>query len=344
MLSDYVQLKNALSIPDSDLTQNAQLQQAVVAADAAVKQYCKRQSLETSVLVEYPLLRNGAEALVLNETPVRCYTLTGNITNGAATITGLSSTSNLVVGMPVLQAISQNNPVTTQPFPNGVTILSVDSSSQVTLTGNCTAASQSGLPFVFGLAMWIDFEGSYGDGIGSSSDGPFGTATLRYLGRDYSLQRDQPDGTSKSGKLTCLIGFWGLSSIAGSGWGWGWAGGGYGWSANGNIPLSVGLKPQYPTFPPGSVKVVYCAGLGVGATAPDGQLPTNTTIPADLTAATNMLAAWIYNNTDSGGIQYQSESYQGYNESVAQAVDWLKTEGDLGHARRLLSRYRRFVC
>ena len=326
MLSSVQSLKQFLEVDSADVTNDDKLSQALAASDAAIKNYVKR-GLEAAVLVEYPLLRNGAEALVLNETPVLSYRLTGNIISGQPTITGLSSTAGLLVGMPALQALSINNSPTTQPFPNNAVIGSVDSSSQVTMTANATA-TLTGIPFIFGLAVWLDMAGDYGDGIGSDPTGPFGPSTLLYAGRDYTLQRDQPDGTSKSGKLT-IKGY----PFGGLGTGWGFDMGGaygmYGLGAGMGMqgPLSTRTRPQWPAYPPGCVKVVYAGGY--------------TAIPADLTQACNQLAAWFFENDDAGGLQKQSESFQGYNASVAQAVDWLKSEGALGETRRILSRYRR---
>lgn len=340
MLTDYQTVKEAIGVPSTDTSQDAKIQLLTSAADAVVKQYTKR-NLETQAgIVEYPLLRNGAESLVLQETPVLCYRLNGNITNGSPTITGLSSVSNLLVGMPVIQAFGQNGPAT-QPFPNGATIQSIDTTNiAVTLTGNCSAATQSNVSFIFGLALWLDIRGNFGDGIGSDVSGPFAASTLRYLGRDYSLQRDQSDGTSMSGKLTYLSGWWGLSG-AGIGGAWGWNGlSGYGWMDGGGVPLSAQPRPQYPSYPPGCVKVIYAAGYGIGATM-CGQMPPNTTIPADLTAATSLLAVWMWNNADTGGMLISNESYQGYSSSIAPAIDALKTAAELGSIRQILSRYRK---
>lgn len=333
MLSDIVQLKTFLSIPLDDTSQDGTLGQLLGAADAAVKRYCKR-LLETQVIVEYPLLRNGGEALTLEQTPVLSYRLTGNIQNGQPTITGLSSTSNLIAGMPVLQAIGSNGPAT-QPFPNGVTILSIDSATQVTLTGNATA-TQTGVPFIFGLALWYDPQGSYGDGIGSDPTGPFGETSLLRAGLDYALQRDQPDGSSKSGKLTRLASAFGFLGMAGD---WGSFGSAWG-GLQSRGTLSGPLKPLWPSFPPGSVKAVYAAGLGQGSGA-GTLLPSNTTIPADLTSAVNAVAAWMFNNADTGLVQIQSENFQGYGSSLAQALDALKSEGELGTTRQTLSHFRK---
>lgn len=319
MLSDIVQLKNFLSISLSDTSQDNTLNALLSAADAAVKRYCKR-DFEKTIYTEYPFRLNG-EAVVLEQTPVLSYRLTGAVTNGLPTITGLSSTSNLLVGMPVVISFSPNRQ-TTQPFPNGATILSIDSSSQVTLTGNATYTLASAT-VIFGLSLWMDPSGSFGDGLGTDPAGPFGSTTLLYPGLDYALQRDQPDGTSKSGKVIRLASAFGLAGMGGA---WGVYGSAWaGLQARGT--LSGPLPPLWPKYPPGSLKVVYAAGL--------------TSIPADLTAAVNAVAAWMFRNADTGLLQISSEGFQGYSSSVAQAGDALKSDADLGSTRQLLSRWRK---
>lgn len=349
MLCDYTQVKNLIGLPPgtTDTTLDAKIQLVTVAADATVKDYCK-QRLETSVITEYPILLGGT-SICLNEKYAQSYRLTGNIVNGLATITGLSSTSNLLVGMPVLQAIVVNSSVTTQPFPNGTTIQSVDSSSQVTLTNTCTAASQNGVLLDFGLALWYDPNGYYGDGIGSDPAGPFGPATLLRQGLDFALQRDNPNdisgNVSKSSKLICLgigsglVGMVGTAGFYGGFWGDGVMMGGVGRGG-----LSARLPPLWPRYPQGAVKAVYAAGLGAGASAPNGLMPSSTTIPSDLTMATALLGVWMWRNADTGGMLVPNESYQGYSGSVAPAIDALKTAAELGSIRQILSRYRRLAA
>lgn len=334
MLCDLPTVKTFLNIPASDNTQDATLSLLLPAADQVVKRYCLR-LLETSVILEYPRLRGGAEALVLEQTPVLCYRQTGNLVNGQATITGIPSTSNLLVGMPVLQAVSSNGPAV-QPFANGTVIASVDSATQVTASSVCTAATQSGVPLVFGLAVWFDPLGSFGDGIGSDPAGPFAASALLRAGMDYSLRRDQPDGSSKSGMLIRLGSTFGYLGMSGS-----WGGCGNYWSGlQSRCSLSGPLPPLWPPYPHGSIQVQYAAGLGFGAPV-GGVLPADTTLPADLTLATAALTAWMLRAAETGLMQVQSESFGGYSVSVASAVDALKTASELGSTRQILARYRR---
>lgn len=321
MLSTVGSFKVSIGWPGADTSQDTRFTQFVNAADAALKQYVKRQ-LEAGNYVHYPF-RLGGESIVLPETPVLSYRLTGTVTSGQPTITGLSSTSSLFAGMPVVVLQNASSP-TTQPFPNGATVQSIDSLSQVTLTGTASY-SASGVPIIFGLSMWLDPAGAFGDGPGSDPSGPFGPVNLLYPGIDYALQRDQPDGTSKSGKVVRLGSVLGTFGMA-AGWG------AYGSSWGGiqtRGTLSGSLPPLWGKWPPGSLRIVYSAGFS----------PAN--IPADLVAAENALAAWMWNAADRGLIQVQSESFNGYSLSVASAVDALKTAPELGSTRQLLSRWRR---
>jgi hypothetical protein len=76
---------------------------------------------------------------------------------------------------------------------------------------------------------------------------------------------------------------------------------------------------------------------------PAGIMPINTTLPADLQMAVAMLAAWIFRNSDTGGMLVTNESFQGYSGGVAQAIDALKTDSELGSVRQILGRYRRLA-
>jgi hypothetical protein len=77
--------------------------------------------------------------------------LTGTLTNAAATVTGLSSTANLVKGMPV----------TGTNVGAGARILSVDSGTQVTLTVNSTASVSQSLTFKTPWDLYRASDGAY---------------------------------------------------------------------------------------------------------------------------------------------------------------------------------------
>jgi hypothetical protein len=80
---------------------------------------------------------------------------TAATTSGSATVTGISSTATLKVGM----AVSSS---TTSVIPDGTTIASIDSSSQITLSANATATNSS-VSLTFSAT--IDFFGETKNGI-----------------------------------------------------------------------------------------------------------------------------------------------------------------------------------
>ncbi len=92
---------------------------------------------------------------------------TAATTSGSATVTGISSTASLKVGM----AVSSS---TTSVIPDGTTIASIDSSTQITLSANATATNGSA-PLSFNAT--IDFFGETKQGIWIPKKyvGPYGT-------------------------------------------------------------------------------------------------------------------------------------------------------------------------
>lgn len=339
ILTDFFTVKLLVGIDPTDTSQDLKIQFLAQGADAAVKQYCKRQ-LETGIYTHYPRdVRLGGEAMIMAEAPIRAFILSGNIVEGEATITGISSTGSLAVGMTAITiGGAPGSSQITQPFPNAATIQSVDSSSQVTMTGNASYSSAN-QQLLFGCSLWFDPNGSFGAGPGTDPTGPYGSTTLLYPGIDYTLQLDPPDNLARAGKLIRLASAFGFLGMGGA-----WNPYGSSWGGlNARGTLTAPLKPLWPNWPPGSFRLMYCAGYGYGATPPAGMMPVSTTIPADLSAATAMLAAWMFRNADTGGVQYQSESFQGYSGNVAQFVDPLKSDDALGSVRQMLSRYRKLA-
>jgi len=92
---------------------------------------------------------------------------TGATTSGSATVTGISSTASLKVGM----AVSSS---TSSVIADGTTIASIDSSSQITLSANATATNGSA-PLTFSAT--VDFFGETKEGIWvpKQYNGPYGT-------------------------------------------------------------------------------------------------------------------------------------------------------------------------
>ena len=110
---------------------------------------------------------------------------TAATTSGSATVTGISSTASLKEGM----AVSSS---TTSVIPDGTTISSIDSSTQITLSANATATNGSA-PLTFNAT--IDFLGETKEGIWIAKEylGPYGTNGFRL---DFS------DSTTAAGQST----------------------------------------------------------------------------------------------------------------------------------------------
>lgn len=335
MLSDLNNLKTAIGIGLDDLTQDGKLGQLLVAADAAVKNYCHR-DFETAVYTEYPF-KGGGPDLPLLQRPLRPVLLTGTLAAGSNQVTNLIgggpySPAQLTIGqsVAVTGAAAANLRTGLPPF----TALTAYDSTTLTATLSNNATVSGTVPLIFGLDVYIDFGGNYGFGLNAFQNGPNNSSRL-YAGLDYAPEIDAPDGSCQSGLLFLI----GQSGYGGGLWSlapFGWGMGGYGPYGG---PLTQALPPEWPTFP-GSIRVDYTAGLGVGAVAPSGTLPSSTTIPTDLTAAVTAVATWMWRNADTGLLTIQSESFQGYQGSlVGSATAGLQKATELGSTRDILSRY-----
>lgn len=325
MLCDLNTLKSTLQIPLTDTTQDSRLSLMLLAANNTVIRYCKR-NFETQNYVEY---RNGStvNSLYLYQRPVLMYLLQGNVTQGSGVVTGLSSTANLIVGMPCSSQYQVNGAVA---LPSTSAILTVDSLTQVTLNqpANVTATAS---PLVFGLTTWNDSGGAFGQGVPTGNVGIFGNTAQLFLGSDYVLQVDQPDGSSKCG----LIRRMGVGSL----------GGVLGWpypDTYGRGSLTAQRLPSWRALPWGSLKIAFTAGYGVGAPSPPSPtnlLPSNWALP-DVTLAVAEVACFLANNAQYGGNgQLTSESYDGYNYSLSA----LGKDPMLGSVRQILSAYREVI-
>ncbi len=285
----------------TDTSQDAWLGAIVPGCCAAVKAYCKRE-LETATYTDY-VNGNGLQMLPLRQRPIQLTTLSGTVTNTSAVVTAISSTSLLVVGMATSGV----------GIPAGTTILSVDSSTQITLS---KAATANGTSLVFGAAVYMDPAGWAGRGTSA-----FSTASLLREGFDYLIDYG-PDGNigSKSGCLIRLGG--GISGTTLDAiWPWEWRKG----------TLTVRLPPVWPAGIH-NIKVTYRAGLGNDPVFLGG------TIPEDLTMATNLLVAQIRMKARYGYV-LTSESLAGYSYGLS----LLQTNLELGDVRQILGRYREVV-
>lgn len=294
--------KKFLNIPLTDTSQDNWLTVLVPAACTAVLNYCKRQ-LETAAYTEYANGR-GIQELPLRQRPARIQTLTGTLASNT-TVTGLSSTSLLLAGMTVT-----GTGIPTTPRPTY--IVSVDSSTQITLSVAATASGAKSL--TFGPGVWLDPAGFYNRGANA-----FALSTLLSEGIDWVGQY-APDGTIKSGNLIRLGG--GITGTTLDAiWPWEWRKG----------TLTVRLPPVWPAGI-GNVKVVYCAGYGTDPAAEGG------TLPEDITAATCGVVAFLRRTLPQGG-RLQSEHLGEYSYNLAGPL-MIGQIPELGEVRQLLSRYR----
>lgn len=316
MLADLATCKLALNILPADSSQDGWLAQLLVAADGTIKRYCK-QALETQVLAEcYD--GTGTPDLVLRQRPTRTYALTGTLTGGSPVVTGLAGTANLLAGMPAIALAATAG--YSSALPAGTVIQSVDSASQVTLSANATASGSFTL--LFGLAVYLDQSGYGGDRVGAF-DPP---TTQLVLGQGYTLRRDQPDGSSKSGLLRRL--------------GAGYSGGllsGY-WPSDRARGTLTARGPVCWPEGYGNVKVVYVAGWGVGPnTVVNPTSGSVANLPADLVNACCQLVAWM-RRTLPRGASLNAETIGRYQYQLHFAVPGEAPE--IGSVRQQLARYR----
>lgn len=316
MLADLATCKLSLNIAPADTAQDGWLAQLVGAADGTIKRYCK-QVLETQVCTDF-FDGTGTPDLVLRQRPVRTVSLSGTLTSGSAVVTGLSSTASLLAGMPAI-ALSATTGYSTA-LPAGTVIQSIGSSTQVTLSANATSSGSFAL--LFGLAVYLDNSGYGGDRTGAFDP----VTTQLVIGQGFSLKRDQPDGSSKSGLLRRL--------------GAGYCGG----LLNGYWPSDRArgaLTARGPVCWPegyGNVKVVNTAGWGVGPnTVVNPTSGSVANLPAELVNACCQVVAWM-RRTLPRGASLDSETIGRYQYQLHFAVPGEAPE--IGSVRQQLSRYR----
>lgn len=305
-LGSLPELKSILSIASDDVSQDTPLQQAIDAAAAAVESYCKRK-FARAVRTEY-YDGTGTPEMHLRQRPVWTYSLAGTFSSGATTITALSSTDDLVVGMPVVHA----------DIPAGTTIATIASSTSVTISAATTAAATAET-ILFGLEIFADAAGAYGD-----YSGGFAASTRLTLGTDFALRRDGADGaSSKSGVLVRLGGSG--AGGASNAWGdWGWPGSIGGGSLTARRAAIWGETR-------GGYKVTSVCGY-----APDA-------VPDDLRSAVHQLAVWTWRYAPTAGLVLSNESKGNSAGSYSYGVAALASEPELASARGLLRHYREVV-
>lgn len=301
-LAQLADLKEMLTIGSTDLSQDGPLTLALNAASAAFQSFAKR-LFDRTTGTFYPTSGLGTNELVLPQYPALCYSLAGSISSGAAVVTGLSSTASLVAGMPAVHA----------DVPHQTTISTVDSTTQVTLSANATAAV-SAETIVFGLEVHADSSGHYGD-----ASGAFASTSRLVLGSEFALERDQADGTSKSAVLRRL-------------------GGG---------PASVGeaLWAEWPAYQARGALTARAAAVwpGVKGSVRVKMTYGYATIPDDVQSAVRMLAAWTYMHAPRGGLVVGNESLSDEAGSYSYSLTALRTEPEMAEARGIARSYRQLV-
>lgn len=297
LLTSLPMVKLARNIPPNDTSQDFDTMVKLVAADAAIKRWCKRVLVQTNLPPEYP--RGSIQPqLALRQRPLCVYPATGNLTQNSAVITNISpSTSKLIPGMPCV--IGASWPGTT-PLLTGSTILSVDSPTQVTLTNPAgVPVTQSGTaaPLAFGLAVWIDYQGGCGFGVGSGAGGPYNAGTELRIGIDFIPQINGSSGIAESGILVRTFGGPGASQGGGF-----WGDGFYGSVTSQRSTLTAGRVPGWPSGTYGETKVLYTAGYA--------------TVPPDLAQCAIDYTIALVRLTPMGGVWASSGSYQGFSYSL----------------------------
>jgi hypothetical protein len=147
----------------------------------------------------------GEVWLLLKNRPVYTPILTGTTTSGSSVVTGIPSTAYLFAGQPVTGPALPLAPAGTA----NVSIQSIDSSSQVTLTANA-AATATGTPLYFGVNAWEDINGYFG-----AMPGSFASGTQLTWGSDFGIRADLPDGSSRSGMLLRINQVWNTHYLRG---------------------------------------------------------------------------------------------------------------------------------
>lgn len=186
---------------------------------------------------------------------------TGNTTSGSAIVANVSSIAGLTVG----------DTITGAGIPAATTVSTITAGS-FTLSAAATATG-SAVPLTFGLAVWLDNAGYWG-----SSSTAFAASTLLAYGADYALKVDQADGSSKSGLVARLGGWWDRPFVR-----------------------TYGLLSPLIGTGTGNIKVGYTAGYA--------------TIPMDLELACNLAVARVAGSA-AYGQAVASKSYDGYSVSL----------------------------
>lgn len=263
--TDLNSVKISLGIAPSNTQFDPQLNQFIAASTAAITKWLGRDLHFANRTEIYK--GTGYQYLALVHRPVTCLQKAGTLTNASAVVTAIDTTG-LVPGMAVVgtNPTPVNNPSSPAITP-GTTILTVDSGSQITLSAPANTSSTQTL--FFGCAVWVDSNAYWGQ-----ASQAFAPQTSLTPGVDFSPDIDSPDGTSQSGLLYSIGGWWPII-----------------WN------YTPGVISLFPGPANGNIKVSYTAGYR--------------TIPADVQTATNMLVARL-RQVSQYGQAIQTETVKDY--------------------------------
>lgn len=157
--------------------------------------------------------------------------------------------------------------------------------------------------------VWVDSTGRFGD----NPDGSFAAVTVLVFGTDYGFQRDEADGSGRSGILVR--------------YGTVWPEVGYQDSARW-ITMQTGQLTRDGTQQTGNIKVSYTAGYAMGCP------------PRDLEMAANMWISAARRSAPYGAAMDEEHMGQyGYKLAMHQ----VGIGPEVGTIRQILSRYREVV-
>ena len=309
-------VKSFLRVQATDTTQDTLLTQLINVASKVAQRFTKRRLELQNIPFEFPKGTLEGE-LILRQRPVRMFLATGTLTASSALVTGLTF-SNAPPGTTVQSVLVPGMICTSQAaatqIPVNTTILSVDPSlQQVTLTANALVSATAQL--VFGLAVYLDTAAFAGQGYAGLTAGPFGADKQLFLGTDYMLDIDEPDGSSRSGLLKRLTG--GVGGLGGFDWPWAFQ------QRRGT--LTAAIPPVWGKWPYGSLKASYTAGL-----------PLNL-VPEDLQGAIFDMVAWQRQQTPVGVAVDIDRMAQQVSRAISYPED---VAPQLMTARRTLAAYR----
>lgn len=153
-LTSLAEAKDELSIPTTDVSNDARLSRYITQASASIANYCNRvfaiETIQDQIFIQqdaYPYqVPGGVYALQLARWPLvntAVVPFSGN-THGTTTVDGIASTAGLTAGMLVFAADGS--------LPAGTQILGTPGANSLTLT-NAATSSETALSFTTGVQV-----------------------------------------------------------------------------------------------------------------------------------------------------------------------------------------------